>query len=646
MAPSSGGVAEKHQYFKEIKRMQWHLGKDTDLSLPAWLGPRKQRIMILGDRGPLFFPFERAQGKRSTKKTMNLQSLCAILAHLSQQKHDLKHEVPSVVNQFGEFLCSHVWHAEFPFGMALVAEACSAWNTCFAADGGGARLYGSSRKGAQQTGQEAAARDAVGGISAGFESCGSFFESQTQSVLHHDGGSGGQFLERFKQDDQTYDTIPDDDKDTEESIGEDAFDRLACESFADMQGSPSDKIPGGRTVEDLPAREVEGNEGQGGQTFGVYCQNFGAFSMIPDPVLEQNTGSDEDAPGEQLQCKLGPGCGKEDSLCLRMLHLPSFLWSLCGTFSGRSGKNCEGRQPVNQRLALTQGTNAHSVVNSSGTCRGLQGELSFDQPILPVLAQKVETQQDSCLQVRDQVADATLSNHRGSSVLDACTLPTGASKDLNHLVTRKGPAVAGERPRRNDVELRAPTGVQNKENHLVTRKFQSVTGERSRCVHSVGCCGEEQCAGQGADLPSSTPRQVPTGEVAGALQHACCARSGCLMPNGEVAGTLQSGCSARSGCQVTTGEFAGALQRACSARSECHVPTGEVAGALQRACNARSGCQMPTGEVADTLQRACCARSGCLAPTGEVAGTQTSCPSAAFVLILTLHFGLPLSLRS
>ena len=448
--------------------MQWHLGKDTDLSLPAWLGPRKQRIMILGDRGPLFFPFERAQGKRSTKKTMSLQSLCAILAHFSKQKHDLKHEVPSVVNQFDKFLCSHVWHAEFPFGVALVAEACSAWNTCFAADGGGARLYCSSSKGAQQTGQEAAARDAVGGISAGFEGCGSFFESQTQSVLHHDGGSSGQFLERFKQDDRTYDTIPDDDKDTEESIGEDAFDRVACESFADMQGSPGNKIPGGRTVEDLPAREVEGKEGQGscgqsagtssagnchlrkvlrvhgipcddggGQTFGVYRQNFGAFSMIPDPVLEQNTGSDEDAPGEQLQCKLGPGCGNEDSLCLRMLHLPSFLWSLCGTFSGRSGKNCEGRQPVNQRLALTQGTNAHSVVNSSGMCRGLQGELSFDQPFMPVLAQKVETQQDSCLQVRDQVADATLSNHRGSSDLDARTLPTGASKDLNHLVTRR-----------------------------------------------------------------------------------------------------------------------------------------------------------------------------------------------------------------
>ena len=65
MAPSSGGVAERLQYFKHMKKMQWHLGKDTDPSLPAWLGPQKQRIMILGDRGPLFFPFERAQGKKT-----------------------------------------------------------------------------------------------------------------------------------------------------------------------------------------------------------------------------------------------------------------------------------------------------------------------------------------------------------------------------------------------------------------------------------------------------------------------------------------------------------------------------------------------------------------------------------------------------
>ena len=148
MAPSSGGVAERHQYFQRMKKMQWHLGKDTDPSLPAWLGPQKHRIMILGDRGPLFFPFERAQGKRLTKKTASLRSLCAILAHLSKQKHDLKHEAPSVVNQFGEFLCGHVWHAEFPFGMALVAEACRAGNTCFAADSGDARLYCSGSKGA------------------------------------------------------------------------------------------------------------------------------------------------------------------------------------------------------------------------------------------------------------------------------------------------------------------------------------------------------------------------------------------------------------------------------------------------------------------------------------------------------------------
>ena len=436
--------------------------------------------------------------------------------------------------------------------MALVVEACRAWNTCFAADSGDARLYCSGSKGAQQTRQEAAARDAVGGTSAGFV------------------GSDGQFLEHFKQKDWTYDTILDDGKGTEESIGEDAFDCVACDSLADTQGSSGDKIPGRRTVEDPPAREVESKEGQGscghsvgtsptsvyhlrevlrehgvprddggGQTFDVYCQNFGAFSLIPDPVLEQNTGCDEDVPSEQLPRKLGSERGKEDSSCLCMLHLPSFLWSLCGAFSGRSGKNCEGRQPANQSLALTQGAKAHSVVNTSGMCRGLQGELSFDEPFMPVIAQTVETQHDSCLQECDQVVDAALSqNHRGFSDLGASILRTGVSKDLNHLVTRKGPAVAGELP---------------------------------NCKVDYYC--EERSTRQEADPSVPSPCQVPAGEVTGAVQCVCSARSGCQVVEGhELPLPHRSCCMSqqhtfceRSGCQVPSGEVAGALQTACCA---------------------------------------------------------------------------------
>ena len=199
MAPSSGGVAERHQYFKHMKKMQWHLGKDTDLSLPAWLGPQKQRIMVLGDRGPLFFPFERAQGKNLSRTTVSLQSLRAILALYHKQKHDLKHEVPSVVNQFDKFLCSHVWHADFPFGMALVAEACEAWMKCFATDEGGAQPCGTQSSEDAPDTQEIADRDAEGSI---------------QAALGSNGGYGGQISEPFKSKDFVYNTISYD-KDTE-----------------------------------------------------------------------------------------------------------------------------------------------------------------------------------------------------------------------------------------------------------------------------------------------------------------------------------------------------------------------------------------------------------------------------------------------
>ena len=600
MAPSSGGVAEKNHHLKEIKKMQRHLGKDTDPSLPAWLGPKQQRIMILGDRGPLFFPFEGVQGKKAIKKTMSLRSLCAILAHLSKQKHNLNHAVPSAVNQLDNFLCSHVWHAEFPFGMALVADACRAWTTCF-------------------TAQEIAGCDAEGSIQAAHKS---------------DGSCGGQIPEPFDKKDSICYATPSSDKDTE------GF-------FQDKLGN-LESLCSSLEGEDLSAREVESNECRdssghhagtfpaghchlrevirehgvpcddgGGQISDVYCQNFGAFSMIPDPVLEQNTGGDKDKSGEQLQNRIGPKRGYEDSSCIHLRRLPSLLWSLCGAFSGKSGQNGNSRKSVNRKLAMAHGVKDCSAVETSGICRGLQGEFSFDQPFVPVSAPEFGTQQECSLQLCDQVVDAALLYHQGTCVLGVGTLPTGASKDLNHLVTRKGPAVAGERPSRNDVELSTPTGDQNKENHLVTRKFHSVTGERSRWVHCVGRCGEEQCAGQGADMPSPTPRQVPTGEVAGDLPHACCARSGCLTPKGKVAGSLQRGRSTRSGCQDFVGESAGALKCGCSTRSDRHVPTGEVVGVVQHACDARSDCEVPIDEVADTLQLTCCARSGCQEPTGK-----------------------------
>ena len=106
----------------------------------------------------------------------------------------------------------------------------------------------------------------------------------------------------------------------------------------------------------------------------------------------------------------------------------------------------------------------------------------------------------------------------GSPCAEGCSneMPTGAS---NHLVTRKGPAVAGERPSCNEVGLRTPT-------------------ENSGC-------------------------QVLTGEGARFLQCLCCARSGCQVSTGEVAG-----------CKVPAGEVTGALQRAFCERSGCQVPSG------------------------------------------------------------------------
>ena len=69
---------------------------------------------------------------------------------------------------------------------------------------------------------------------------------------------------------------------------------------------------------------------------------------------------------------------------------PSLLWSLCGAFSGKSGQDCESRQSANQKLAMAQGAKGRSVVQTSGVCRGLQGELSFDQPCVPVLPKRLK----------------------------------------------------------------------------------------------------------------------------------------------------------------------------------------------------------------------------------------------------------------
>ena len=431
--------------------MQWHLGRDTDLSLPAWLGPRKQRIMILGDRGPLFFPFERAQGKRSTKKTMSLQSLCAILAHFSKQKHDLKHEVPSVVNQFDKFLCSHVWHAEFPFGMALVAEACRAWNTCFATDECGAEPCDSqSSENASDT-QEIAGRDAEGSIHA---------------ALNSDGGYGGQISEPFNTKDLPYNTIPSGDKDTE----------------------------------------------------GFFKAELGNSSSICLPLEGEPWSASWDDEWHALQTEL---CDIPDLDCFAQRKM---------------GGNEQLEENHDDAGELT-----------AAAARGGQNFLE---------AKQIET-----------IAE-------GFPCSEGCSkeMPTGASKDLNHLVTRKGPAVAGERPCGNEVGLRTPTT-------------------------KSGC-------------------QAPTGEVASSLQCSCCARSGCQVPTGEVAGALQCDCCVGSGCQVPTGDAACAMQSAWCARAGCQGLTGEVAGATQRACSAQLGCKVPTSEVTGALQHTFCERSGCQVPSG------------------------------
>ena len=67
-------------------------------------------------------------------------------------------------------------------------------------------------------------------------------------------GSGGQFLEHFKQKDWTYDTILDDGKGTEESIGEDAFDCVACDSLADTQVQATRFLVEGLRKISLPGR--------------------------------------------------------------------------------------------------------------------------------------------------------------------------------------------------------------------------------------------------------------------------------------------------------------------------------------------------------------------------------------------------------
>ena len=300
MAPSSGGVAERHQLFTRMKKMQWHLGKDTDPSLPAWFGPQKQRIMVLGDRGPLFFPFERAQGKNLSRTTMSLQSLCAILAHFSKQKHDLKRDVPSAVNKFDKSLCSHVWHAEFPFGVALVAEACSAWNTCFAADGGDARLYCSGSEGAQQNRQKAAARGAVGGISAGSEDCGSFSGSRAQKVWQPGDGSGGQFLEHLKQNDLTYDMIPDNGHRAEEFIED------ARGAVGNISNGSEDC---GSFFENRPQTVRRPGGGSGGQFFERFKQNDVTYDTIPD----DGKGTEEFIGEDGLDCFACDSCEEVDS---------------------------------------------------------------------------------------------------------------------------------------------------------------------------------------------------------------------------------------------------------------------------------------------------------------------------------------------
>ena len=399
-----------------MKKMQWRLGKDTDPSLPAWLGPQKQRIMILGDRGPLFFPFERAQGKRLTRMKASLQSLCAILAHLSQQKHDLKHEVSSVVNQFDKFLCSHVWRADFLFGVALVAEACSAWNSCFAAEKGGARPCGpQSSEDAPDT-QEIAGRDAEGSI---------------QAALSGDGGCGGQISEPFNAKDLPYNMIPSGNKDTEGFFK------------AELENSSSICV---------------GDGGCGGQI----SEPFNTKDLPYNTILSGDKDTEESFKAE---------LGNSSSICMQIEGEP---WSV----------SCDEWHALQTELCDVPDLDCSAQRKKGGHEQFEESHIDFGE----LTAAAVRGGQNLL------EAKQTETIAEGFPCTEGCSneMPTGASKDLNHLVTRKGPAVAGERPGCNEVGLRTP-------------------------AENSGC-------------------QVLTDEDARFLQCLCCARSGCQLPTGEVAG--------------------------------------------------------------------------------------------------------------
>ena len=184
--------------------------------------------------------------------------------------------------------------------------------------------------------------------------------------------------------------------------------------------------------------------------------------------------------------------------------------------------------------------------------------------------------------------------HRTTDV-DACNLPTGASKDLNHLVTRKGPAVAGERPNCNDVGLRTLTGIKTKR-ITSTRKHLSVAGERSRIVPSVDYYCEERRAGQEAGLSVPSPCQVPAGEVTGSMQCVRSARSGCQVPAGQVLPPL-----CRSCCQ-SQGTARGSRARVEAeddwfVPSQRSLPLGNDVGVLPCVGDVVPGCKVPAAQA-------------------------------------------------
>ena len=265
--------------------------------------------------------------------------------HLSQQKHDLKHEVPSVANQFGKFLCSHVWHADFLFGVALVAEACSTWNSCFAAEEGGAKPCGpQSSEDAPDT-QEIAGRDAVGSI---------------QAALSSDGGCGGQISEPFDTKDLPSNTIPSGDKDTE----------------------------------------------------GFFKAELGNSSSFCLPLEGEPWSASWGDEWHALQTEL---CDVPDLDCFAQRKM---------------GGNEQFEESYDDAGELT-----------AAAARGGQNFLGAEQ--FEIIAEGFP-----CSEIRSE------------------EMPAGATKDLNHLFTRKGPAVAGERPSCNDIDSRTPTGDQDKVNHL------------------------------------------------------------------------------------------------------------------------------------------------------------------------------------